>query len=59
MDGNRFINYGISGSSVAFGFAWHLDYGFWSLLIDTLLGWVYVAYKVAEFMWPVIDICSG
>ena len=40
------------GNSLALGIAWHLDYGFWSILGDALLGWIYVGYKVAQFVWP-------
>lgn len=40
------------GHSLALGVAWHLDTGFWSILFDTLLGWVYVGYKFAQYTWP-------
>jgi hypothetical protein len=41
-----------TGKMLALGMAWHLDSGFWSILIDTLLGWIYVGFKVAEYVWP-------
>jgi hypothetical protein len=40
------------GHSMALGLAWHLDSGFCSIFIDAMLGWVYVAYKVAQYIWP-------
>ena len=40
----------ISAHLIALGVAWHLDNGFWSILIDSLLGWVYIAYKTAQFV---------
>ncbi len=36
------------GSSIALGMAWNLDSGFWNILIDTILGWIYVGYKVSQ-----------
>ena len=38
--------------SIALGIAWHLDSGFWNILIDAFLGWIYVAYKVTQYVWP-------
>lgn len=40
------------GAWVALGMAWHLDNGFWTILGEALLGWVYVGYKVAQYIWP-------
>lgn len=35
------------GWFIALGMAWHLDSGPY-IIIDALLGWIYVAYKLAE-----------
>lgn len=43
-----------SGKFIALGVAWHLDNGFWSILGEALLGWVYVGYKVAQHIWPMV-----
>lgn len=43
---------GAIGDSLALGIAWHLDSGFWNILIDAFLGWIYVAYKLAQYIWP-------
>ncbi len=42
------------GAWVALGMAWHLDNGFWAILGEALLGWVYVGYKVAQHIWPMV-----
>jgi len=41
------------GHCLALGMAWHLDNGFWSIFFETLLGWIYVAYKITEKFWPI------
>ncbi len=41
------------GQALALGISWHLDSGFFNILVDTILGWVYVAYKISQFVWPV------
>lgn len=38
---------------IALGIAWHLDSGFWNILGDFLLGWIYVSYKLAQYIWSV------
>lgn len=38
----------IAGNSLALGMAWHLDNGFFTILGETFLGWIYVAYKLTE-----------
>lgn len=40
-----------SGMLVAIGIAWHLDSGFWNIFIDAILGWIYVAFKLAQYVW--------
>lgn len=41
------------GQSIALGIAWNLDNGFWHILLDYFLGWIYVAFKIAQYLWPV------
>lgn len=43
-----------SGKMIALGMAWHLDNGFWTILGESLLGWVYVGYKVAQYILPIL-----
>jgi len=38
------------GMSWALGITWHIDSGFWSILTNTLLGWIYVAYKLTQYV---------
>ncbi len=42
-------HYWRGGEGIALGVAWHLDHGFWNILLDTILGWIYVAYKLTQF----------
>jgi hypothetical protein len=35
---------------IALGMAWYLDNGFWSILLDTLLGSVYISYKITQII---------
>lgn len=39
----------VNGMLAALGMSWVLDNGFWNILIDTLLGWIYVSYKITQF----------
>jgi hypothetical protein len=39
------------GCWIALGMAWHLDSGI-DVLIDSLLGWIYVGFKIAQYIWP-------
>jgi hypothetical protein len=51
MPMNQTVNYYFaSGSSLAFGMAWHLDNGP-GVIIDTILGWVYVSYKLTQYIF--------
>lgn len=36
------------GQMIALGVSWHMDHGFWKILGETLLGWVYVSYKITQ-----------
>ena len=38
------------GSAIALGMAWHLNSGFWNIFIDTMLGFIYVSYKVTQIL---------
>lgn len=40
------------GCWIALGMSWHLDSG-WGVFFDTLLGWIYVGYKLAQYIWPI------
>jgi hypothetical protein len=40
------------GCWIALGIAWHLDSGFWNIFFDTLLGWIYIGFKLAQYIWP-------
>lgn len=40
------------GDALALGVSWHLDSGFWNILLDTLLGWIYIGFKAAEYICP-------
>ncbi len=46
--------FGSMGSFIALGMAWHLDSGFLNILIDTILGWIYIGYKISQFYWPYV-----
>lgn len=40
------------GCWIALGMSWHLDSGFWDILADALLGWVYIGFKISQCIWP-------
>lgn len=39
---------------IALGMAWHLDSGFWNVLLDCCLGWIYVGFKVSQLLWFIV-----
>lgn len=40
----------LDSCSIALGMAYCLDNGFWNILLDTLLGGIYIAYKITQIV---------